>query len=82
MASDETRDSASLKDAWREHNLSQLLYFRSLSLREKLAAVEGMADVVRLLEQMRARDGFRTGAPTTGETQAERALGGEEPAGA
>jgi hypothetical protein len=31
-----------------------LLYFRSLSLREKFEAVEGMAEVVRLLERMRA----------------------------
>lgn len=42
--------------AWQAHNLSQLLYFRSLSLRTKLEAVEGMAEVVRLLERMRARE--------------------------
>ena len=42
--------------AWREHNLSQLRYFRSLSLRARLEAVEGMADVLRRFEQMR-RDG-------------------------
>jgi hypothetical protein len=41
--------------AWQEHNLSQLQYFRSLSLREKLEAVEGMADVVRRLQEMRER---------------------------
>jgi hypothetical protein len=39
--------------AWREHNLAQLQYFSSLSLRAKLRAVEGMADVVRRLEHMR-----------------------------
>ena len=33
--------------AWEEHSLSQLRYFRSLSLREKMVAVQGMADVVR-----------------------------------
>ena len=43
-------------DAWREHNLSQLRYFRSLSLREKLLSLEGMAEIVRLLEVARARD--------------------------
>jgi hypothetical protein len=43
---------------WDEHNLSQLRYFRSLSLREKLQAVEGMADVVRRLQQIRAQGGF------------------------
>jgi hypothetical protein len=41
-------------DPWAEHNLSQLAYFRSLSLREKFQAVEGMADIWRRLEQMRA----------------------------
>jgi hypothetical protein len=46
-------------DPWREHNLSQLLYFRSLSLREKLEAVEGMAEIVRLLERMRAKERAR-----------------------
>jgi len=35
--------------------VEQLLYFRSLSLREKMEAVEGMADVVRLLERVRAK---------------------------
>ena len=42
--------------AWREHEISQLRHFQSLSLRSKLEAVQGMADVVRRLEQMR-RDG-------------------------
>jgi hypothetical protein len=45
------------QDAWCAHNLSQLFYFRSLSLREKVEALEGMAEVLRLLEQMRAREG-------------------------
>lgn len=38
--------------AWVEHNVSQLLYFRSLSLRAKLEAIEGMAAVVRRLQKM------------------------------
>ena len=29
--------------AWAQHNLSQLRYFRALSLRARLEAVEGMA---------------------------------------
>ena len=37
--------------AWIEHNLSQLRYFRSLSLRAKLEAVQGMEDVVRRFRQ-------------------------------
>ena len=44
--------------AWIEHNLSQLRYFRSLSLRTKLEAVQGMADVVRRFRQMRAEGRF------------------------
>lgn len=44
--------------AWEAHNLSQLVYFRSLSLREKMQAVEGMADLVRRFEEMRARGEF------------------------
>lgn len=39
--------------AWREHNLAQLRYFRSLSIRARMEAVEGMADVVRRFEEMR-----------------------------
>ena len=45
--------------AWLEHNLSQLRYFRSLSLRAKLEAVQGMADVVRRFRQLRAEGRFR-----------------------
>jgi len=44
--------------AWEEHSLSQLRYFRSLSLREKMVAVQGMADVVRRFEEMRAKGEF------------------------
>lgn len=45
--------------AWEEHNLSRLEHFRSLSLREKLGAVQGMADVVRHLQGMRADGNLR-----------------------
>lgn len=44
---------------WDEHNLAQLRYFRLLPLREKLQAVEGMADVVRRFQQIRAQGGFK-----------------------
>lgn len=50
--------------AWRAHNLSQLEYFASLSLAEKMRAVEGMADVVRRLTAMR-RMGALKPAPRT-----------------
>lgn len=44
--------------AWAAHNLSQLRYFRSLSLRAKLEAVEGMADVVRRFQELRRQGRF------------------------
>ena len=45
---------------WEAHNLSQLRHFRSLTLREKLQAVEGMADVVRRFQSMRNQGGFKS----------------------
>jgi hypothetical protein len=41
--------------AWERHNFSQLKHFQSLSLREKLESLQGMADVVRRLREMRTR---------------------------
>ncbi|MBI2921419.1 MAG: hypothetical protein HYY18_10090 [Planctomycetes bacterium] len=49
------RNSSRTAAAWRAHNLSQLEYFASLSLAAKMRAVEGMADVVRRLTEMRER---------------------------
>jgi hypothetical protein len=46
--------------AWREHNLAQLRYFRSLSLRARMEAVQGMADVIRRFDEMRRQGKFRT----------------------
>jgi len=51
-------------NGWREHEVSQLRRFRALSLREKMAAVQGMADVVRRFQQMRREGAFHT-APKT-----------------
>jgi hypothetical protein len=42
--------------AWDKHNLQRLLYFRSLTPREKLRVVEGMCDVGCRLSEMRARN--------------------------
>lgn len=47
--------------AWREHNLSQLRYFRSLTLRKKLEAVQGMADVIRRFAEMKKKGLFTKG---------------------
>lgn len=57
MDNDRTRINPG-QAAWEAHNVSQLAYFRSLSLREKMHAVQGMADVVRRLDEMRARGEF------------------------
>lgn len=58
MAADFSRELTSQEDAWEEHTLSQLRYFRSLPLREKMQAVQGMADVLRRFAEMRARGEF------------------------
>lgn len=58
------------QEAWREHELSQLKYFNSLSLRAKLQAVEGMADVVRRFEQLRAEGKIHSAAATVHEPHA------------
>ena len=47
--------------AWRDHNLAQLRYFRSLDLRARLEAVQGMADVIRRFEELRRQGKFRPG---------------------
>ncbi len=44
--------------AWAAHNLSQLQYFRSLSLRGKLETVQGMADVVRRFRELKEQGKF------------------------
>lgn len=56
--SNNRRQTDSEQAAWEAHNISQLVYFRSLSLREKMQAVQGLADVVRRFEEMRARGEF------------------------
>ncbi len=43
-------------DVQQEQQLIQLRHFNSLSLREKLLAVEGMADVVRRLRQIKLEE--------------------------
>jgi hypothetical protein len=59
MSNDQT-DTGWERAAWAAHNISQLVYFRSLSLREKMQAIQGMADVVRRFEEMRANGEFHT----------------------
>jgi hypothetical protein len=61
VSNDDAADKSAA--AWREHRLSQLQHFRSLSLRSKMQAVEGMADVVRRLADMRRLGKLRTDDP-------------------
>lgn len=67
MKDDPSRKPPDESAAWREHNLSQLRYFSSLSLRTKLEAVQGMADVIRRFREMRKLgqfvDGSKAGRP-------------------
>jgi len=58
MSDDQSPQPRNEGAAWHEHNLSQLRYFRSLSLRSKLEAVQGMADVIRHFETMRKQGRF------------------------
>lgn len=59
MADKNKPDIESVKRAWHEHNLEHFRYFRSLNLRTKLEAVEGMADVVRRFQELRAQGKFK-----------------------
>lgn len=79
MADDRPERPEAEQNAWEEHNRSQLRYFRSLSLREKMQAVEGMADVLRRFKEMRERGEFTTAHPNTTEPQAESAPAVREP---
>ncbi|MCH8261804.1 MAG: hypothetical protein IIA77_01970 [Proteobacteria bacterium] len=42
----------SIKLAWHKHDLENFQYFRSLDIRTKFSAVEGMADTVRKLQKL------------------------------
>lgn len=64
-------DNTSGSNGWREHEISQLRRFSAFSLREKMEAVQGMADVVRRFQQMRREGAFHT-APQAYESRGER----------
>lgn len=56
------KPDSDVADPWTQHERSQAVYFRSLSLQEKMEAVEAMADLVRHFEKMRAEGAFRPAA--------------------
>lgn len=62
MADKNKPDDESVKRAWHKHNLEHFRYFRSLSLRTKLEAVQGMADIVRRFQELHAQRKLRTPA--------------------
>lgn len=62
MPGDNQAEARFAKREWDEHELSQLKYFRSLSLPENLQAVEDMADLVRHFQRIRAQGGFKAGS--------------------
>ena len=80
-SNEELPKGVSDSDGWRAHELSQLRRFRALSLRRKLEAVEGMADGVRRLNQMRREGAFRSGshAPTPREATMKQAATANDP---
>ena len=61
MTNERKPQAATPPDPWQQHQLSQLRYFRSLTLRQKFEVVEGMADVVHKLESMRKQGQMKSG---------------------
>jgi len=46
---------------WEGSRRAQLRRALALTIRERLEAMEGLADVARRFQEIRARDGFKTG---------------------
>ncbi len=71
---------------WEGSRRAQLRHALALTLRERMEAVEGMADVVRRFQEMRAQRKFKTasgggetsGASGTGEAPSSIQSGGNE----
>ncbi len=59
------KDVFEQEDGWEVHRMSQLRRFRAFSLREKLEAVEGMADVARRFAAMRREGKFQSSIQPT-----------------
>lgn len=47
------------QNAWTQHERSQFLYFRSLTLQQRMEAIEAMADLVRHFDKIRGEGAFR-----------------------
>ena len=64
---------------WEGSRRAQLRYALTLTLRERMEAVEGMGDVVRRFDQMRREGAFRSGAHRTEPVEGTRSPGGRGP---
>jgi hypothetical protein len=53
MSNPDTDQNDKRRSGWEEHEISQLLYFRSLSLRDRMKALEEMDEICRRLEKAR-----------------------------
>jgi hypothetical protein len=48
-----SEDQTQRDAAWEQHNLAQLLHFRSLTLRQKMQAIEELGVIARRLQEQR-----------------------------
>lgn len=48
---------------WEGSRRAQLRHALTLTLRERLEAMEGLAEIARRFQEIRARGGFRTASP-------------------
>lgn len=65
---------------WDGSRRAQLRHALTLTVRERLEAVEGLADVGRRFQQIRARGGFKPASPEAEAAQAETPPAAREPA--
>jgi len=66
---------------WEGSRRAQLRRALSLTLRERMQAVEGLADVARRLQQMRAQGEFKTASKPAQASEPAAALAAREPDG-
>ncbi|MBI2294390.1 MAG: hypothetical protein HYU73_29415 [Betaproteobacteria bacterium] len=68
--SEDKRDIDWSLTTWEGSRRAQLRHALKLTLRERLEAVEGLADVMRRFEEMRAKGEFTSATGGTAQTQA------------
>jgi hypothetical protein len=56
------KEASNPPDGWETHRIAQFRRFQALSLREKMHAVEAMAEVVQRFQSMRQEGAFRPGS--------------------